>query len=738
MNKLSQSTVSQALSTRTLVSACALSIAIAVSGCSNNNTAATSLTGSVSAPGGSLAFHQPTGIKNMFASIFAGKQAHAALSGVSAVGAGVTMELIEVDAAGVKVGAALATATTDASGAYTMIQPNGFTASSKYVIRATAGGINLDVRVTGTANDVDPISNVTSALVTSQAGSAADLGKITIEALQEIADAVIEIANNTDLTGKTTVADFATAITTDVNSNEELSNQLTSSIAGGQICGTVKDANAAVLSNIRIVVRDYGNWVTRAKTKTKADGTYCVRVPDGGKKYILGALNFTGTSTAASEWWAASGTAYSQINGEAITVTDTTVVTKDFNLEAGARITGSVLAGTGGLLTENAPLENVRIIVRDYTSNLPVTGARVKADGTFRVNVHPNGTDGYLLVARNKTRVKNYATGIYDGAAAGNTAATATAGKSLRGFGSRVTLTAGATKNIHFKLAKGYRLKGTVLDKPLGSGGVAVTGTIVFINGGGVSSKAFAGPAVRLRTNKLGKYGVWLKPEQYSMTVRGQAATPDLRTADVTQGFSAATGTVTATINNSDGAGNPTSQIKVSLTDVTTGAKIHTAVTSSDGVAVMYAPTAANYRILATVDDVRTGNSAKFGSVMHGGGTMLLAGTQSALAVPGDNNVGNINLLSGGILTGTVYLADGTTPAQNVKVQIRSGGTGGANKFITRRTRGDGTYTLSLPAKTYDAVRAFNANEANGINATGVIVGAGAVKTQDITLPAII
>ena len=87
------------------------------------------------------------------------------------------------------------------------------------------------------------------------------------------------------------------------------------------IIGEVLDAEGRPIAGA--VVRyhdpaDYGVDMHTAKAKTDSSGDYCVNVPDGD--YIVGALNFTGTSTAASEWWHTSGTKYSQIDAEKVTV----------------------------------------------------------------------------------------------------------------------------------------------------------------------------------------------------------------------------------------------------------------------------------------------------------------------------------------------------------------------------------------------------------------------------------
>jgi hypothetical protein len=67
--------------------------------------------------------------------------------------------------------------------------------------------------------------------------------------------------------------------------------------------------------------------------------------------------------------------------------------------------------------------------------------------------------------------------------------------------------------------------------------------------------------------------------------------------------------------------------------------------------------------------------------------------------------LGTITLPAGGELRGVVTIAG--VPTRNLVVQVRSGGVIGANRFLVTRTRNDGSYSLSLPAGTYDRVCAF-------------------------------
>ena len=75
------------------------------------------VSGSVTAVNGQVAFYSPDVIDSLIAVVI-GKPVFAAITGETSVGAGVTINLIEVDVNGVQVGDVIASAITDASGNY--------------------------------------------------------------------------------------------------------------------------------------------------------------------------------------------------------------------------------------------------------------------------------------------------------------------------------------------------------------------------------------------------------------------------------------------------------------------------------------------------------------------------------------------------------------------------------------------------------------------------------------------
>lgn len=256
-----------------------------ITGCGGSGGSTVNVSGSVTAVNGEVAFYSPGIMETLIAGII-GKPSFAAITGETSVGAGVTINLIEVDNNGTQVGAVITSATTDVNGNYSINAPEGFVASSKYVVRAVGTSVTEDARVDTLTPSISPTSDIVSSVI---ASNSLDLAALSATEISEIQAAIEDVVENTDAT-TSTVDSFRTDILAATADSEEASNLLASTVAAGQICGTVKDSSGALLENIRIVVRDFGNWTTRAKTKTAADGSYCVNVPRTGDAdtYISG------------------------------------------------------------------------------------------------------------------------------------------------------------------------------------------------------------------------------------------------------------------------------------------------------------------------------------------------------------------------------------------------------------------------------------------------------------------
>lgn len=696
--------------------------------------ATVAVSGSVSALNGEVAFYSPSVTDTLLAGLF-GKPAFSAITGETSVGAGVTVNLIEVDVNGATVGDVVATATTDADGNYSLEAPEGFTADSKYVVRAVGTSVNSDARVTTLAQDIDTTSDAASSVIST---AAMDLGKLSTSEIEEIHAAVADIVENTD-SGATTIANYRSAIVTAVSEDEAANNLVASTVAAGQICGTVKDSAGAALSNIRIVVRDFGNWVTRAKAKTDSAGAYCVNVPKAGDadtyisgkthtgEYILGALNFTGTSFAATQWWTSTssttdgtGGANTQFKAEKISVAaNATTITKDMFLDKdGARVTGTVTGPSG------ASVEGMRVVIRNYDTFKPLASARIKADGTYRINV--KATD-YMMSFRNKTR-HPYASEVYR---------SGTDGVNNQNMASRESMTANQDNTYDAVLDAGVVISGIVED----NANTPVSGEVVYVN------NADGGKITALRTNKSGKFRLWVNPRlgltnnggvPYIVSTRGQVQGADTNgSGNIATSFKLSNGsglTFTATttkisgrLMSADGTPVPVSSAIVFLS----GTFKTKGISAADGTFSMYVDNAiggAGHKLYVRVD-----NDLNYGSGVYNG-TAVVASSQAAgtsvVANAGDNDLGDITMptLNAGNSVGYVK---GNAGAGSTNVTFRKGGTGNGFDMVTTKTRGDGSFIVTVPAVNYENIRIKSATGASCINVT-VNTGATVTLTDNV------
>jgi hypothetical protein len=665
------------------------------------------LTGTVSAPGGTVAFNPPGTLQRMLAEIF-GRPALAALPGLSPV-VGVTVELIEIDNNGAAIAPPLATATTNASGTYALSAPAGFTPAARFVVRAR-GTTNLDAMVTGTTINVDPAADAArSAILSALAATGAGLASVSGSDVLEVQGAVEGLAQEIPAASTTSAAAFSNALGTEASRNEETRFIARNTTAAGGVTGTVTDAAGQPLAGITVVVRDFGEWVTRAVGRTDAQGRYTVTVAPGD--YIVGAMNRTGTSTAASEWWTSGGGAAKQLAAEKVVV-GAALVTLDFVLAPGGRISGTVTAETTG-----AALAGITVKVRDSLNSQSVAAVKTENDGTYRISLRPGA---YFLEAENST-LQPFASETHNPAING--------GLSF-GEAARLDVIAGGALGADFSLRAGRMVSGLVSDPATG----AVTGVRVRFD----DDQNDIEHAVVRRTNNVGEYRVWLRPGIYTIRARGQTATNvDLTTADQTQNFVAAVGEVRMSLQHT---GNPVGQAKVHLRD-STGANVSKEGSNSDGTVSMYALTsAANYLLEIRIDD-----GSFVGSSIYNGRTQLLAGDPVTVTVGNVTNLNALTLPAGGVLSGTVTVAG--VPQGNARIQVRSGGTGGGSRFVGTTTQADGTYSISLPAGTYQRVCAFTgpsssicpggAVPASGSGyqfVGGLAITAGATTTQDFAI----
>lgn len=658
--------------------------------------------GVVEAPGGALAFTEPDPWQKLFDGLL-GTSAYAAIEGIAPVGAGVTVNLIQVDSNGNQVGDVIASTETDANGKYAIPTIESFSPDSQYLVRALGSNGNMDSRVAETTVNVNPISDAASNLISK---NVTNLSDITPLELQEIEDSVDRISKNIDPSGLT-AKELSNEMQAEAEQENESSNIINSSASHGLICGTVTGPTGNPLPNVRIIARDYGNWVTRAASKTIADGSYCLNVPivgdtdpDTGKlfdgRYILGALNRNTVATdpqyAASEWWTAAGDGYSQFVAEEIRVSDENRVEKNFNLASGGRISGKITDAAFG-----APIEGITVVIRTFNSFAPVASARSGEDGSYAVNLIPGS---YFVETRNTT-AQAFASEVYDGLSGSNAST----------HGIPVAIQSGQNQSIDFALSQGRQLSGVISD---GVGSTPVTGQRVMVN------LTSGGPSLRLRSNKIGAYNVWLKPDNYTVYAYGQVKNVSLATSVVANFDSDQVSKISAQVLHNN---NPVSQAKVRL-NTSSGAFINMEPSSSDGSVTIYSESIGDFLIEARID-----GPANYGTIIYDNQRRLFSGTLVSISAAASTiDIGNIVLPDGGILTGK--FSNANSAQVNRKVFVYSSPSAGqaatsGDVFTFVRTRGDGSYLISLPAGSYDRVGFGDFNSA----CHSIVIDAGKTTT---------
>jgi len=684
-----------------MVIALVLLIAVVVSGCNSNGNNATpakvSLAGSVSAPGGGIAFHQPSGIKAFFARFFAA-DAIAASSGISSVGSGVTINLIEIDNTGAQVGDVIATTTTDASGNYLLEAPAGFIPASNYVIQAVGSISTLQSIVSGTTVNVDPYTHTTALLVTGSiaAGAGATMTQVTAADVAAVLQTTVDISANIPV-ASLTLSQLVAALQTEVQNSEDASAIIASLASPVGIDGIVVDSNGAPVANIEIRVRTLAESVNQAITRTDAAGTYTVRVPAG--EYQLVAVNDTTTSTVASVWWTSGGGTTSQYNAEKVTVADA-MITKDFTLVPGGRISGTVTAEADG-----SALNGVSIVLRDFMSGIGLMVMKTRGNGNYSFNVAP-GT--YYIVARNET-IQPYATEYFS---------SANNGAPNRFTAQKLAIAANAIVTADMSLLAGSKIEGTVID-PL-NGDVPVPGFVV----------RFSGPSGEaLRTSLDGSYRIWLRPDAglYTVWARGQCA-KGINLSSVgtstTITFNAPVEKITGKLVDSNG--DPTGEVNISLWDASgtasTGTYLGNELSKGDGSIEIYTNPSTTVAIAFTV-----ANGKPVGSSIYLNKTRFydLIGSTSLIRAP--ISLGTVTLPLGGVLTGIVSRSSDSMPVAGARILVRNGGkdyNGGYNAFVSASTNVDGSYTVSLPrdvpfARICVVAAGFGDNKCTGLTPPG-------------------
>jgi hypothetical protein len=666
--------------------------------------------GTVSAPGGSLAFKAPGLLDRMFAVVF-GKGAYAAVSDLVMPVASATVELYEVDANGDVVGSALDNATANGTGDFTLDAPADALDSVKYIVRASGTTETMDSRITGTTVNVDPSTDAVSRMV---ATVASDLADITPQEVMDMQTDMEELTSDIDKSGLT-ATNMSDRLFDKAQAGVGQYNVFRSKASGGQICGHVQTAGGTALEGIRIRVHDYLDQRTRARTYTDASGDYCLNVPvqgdsdpDGGTfngEYIIGANNRTDDPDISASEWLGTGTTYTEYDASKITVANTTPVTgTDFSLEAGARISGTVTASDSA-----AGLEGIEIIVRDFDTRRGLGSARTDKDGNYSVSVIPGS---YLIQVRNRT-TEGYSSEIYASAFITNPAWI---------YGESVPANAGDTLDMDFVLEPGWQLSGNIND------GAPVRYAKIDIdwsNGSTVDN---------IHTDRNGDYNVWLKKgETINVFAHGQRSKGLILNASQTLDFTASAGDLsTITGQLKDSSDNPVRNAGIRLyrldDPTTTNLRAYAEIDENGNFTLLSDETGDHILELRIAQESDVGSSIYLNKLQQLSGDIInIASTGSDLPLS------TITMPDGGVLRGHVYNESSTsgtlTPDVNLRVQVRDGGTALENRFIQTRVRGDGSYVLALPAGTYDRVKMRDAT--SGGNCNNITITAGMTTVVD-------
>lgn len=668
----------------------------------------TTITGTVSAPGGSIG--KPSLLRRVSLAVFGAPAT--SLTALPSV-AGVTVELVTLDPSG-NPSLVVASTTTDSSGAFTLTAPASFSIGLSFAIRAGSGTSALLAFATATKVDVSPYTQATVTLVQQAVqSSGTTLQDVPVATVVGLLEVVQTYGASVDPSNAASMA--AALVTAVVNSSDtgNLLANLTVATSGG-IVGTVTGPDGAPVGDALVTVNSFSDQQLAASVRTDAAGRYVAKLPAG--TYALGVRNDGTASMAASMWWTAGGGTGANWAADPVVV-GTTDVTRDLALPAGARLQGTVTAESGG-----APLPGIRVAVRAFENGAPALATRTGPDGSWVVNMLPGA---YYVELYNDT-LQPYASELYSAAAPFPN------GANNRLGAQRLDLVAGTTTVADASLGAGHLLQGSVVD-PLTS--TSVSGAIVRLQ----DVATGAGVSFGRLTDRDGTYHVWVRPESYTARVRGQTATVNLASGDQTLSFAGAVGMLTAHLQ--DGGGAPIGNFYAYAYDAVAQNQplLGWEAALGDGSLVMYVPSGVSSVYL----ELKSDSGTMLGTTIYRGRNELLLGDAIAAPAPGTTaDLGNLVIPGGGVLTGVVR--KNGAPISNVNVQIRTGGTTGAHRLTTVRTRSDGRYTIGLPAGTYARICAYEATASCGSTPQGpawafadaVVISAGATRTLDLSYPA--
>ncbi len=639
------------------------------------------VSGTVSSLHGTLAMKDATGLQTLWAGLF-GQPVAADLYGV-APAAGAVVHLYKINSIGSVVGEALASATTDGAGNYSLTatgSSSDLALGMGLIVRAGTTE-SLTALVASATTNIDPVSTATFGVLVASMG---DLGKISLTELAVLQEEVAVYANQIDLAAATSNSAMVTAIENEFKNSVTASSMLANMGAAEQICGSVTDAGNSSLAGILIEARDFNDSIVRARSISDADGKYCINVAPGD--YIFGARNEGNTSFTAGEWYDGATGAVDIAHAAKVVVAAGDTKTIDYQLALGGRISGKVKAGvqvTSGLRiwAVNDPLPDILISVRRYDDYSLVATTRSAADGVYYLNVAPGD---YFVMASNQT-TQPYATEIYDNAG----------GRAIWQYAGRVVVTAANTSAVGFPLSEGKRVAGVVKRND---------GSVVAAQRIRIDESGSGGAVERIGSRVDGSYRLWLRQNnQYVLYCRGQSVMTDFTLGNKDDAnFVGQVAELTLKLVETADTNKPVADAKVILHNASWG-MVSQEPSRGDGSVTVYLP---NYDASSSVTDdyyleFRIDDGRYLASQIYDGQSSKFSGTMLTIARNElTRDMGAVNIAAGGVLRGKVVYNDGVTPASNKDVRIYAGGATNEYRFAAATTKGDGTFILSLPAGT--------------------------------------
>ncbi len=601
--------------------------------------------------------------------------------------------------------------------------------------RFTNNNVNLINNTLKLDNRTTAVSEIITLLTDS--GNIQDLStEITLDEIAELDTLVTDIeeylGNISDVTNEA----YTAAILDQVTTNLDYRGIASSIATRRQICGNVKlnrpDISIDPIAGIRIQVHDFDNSILRARTTTKADGSYCVDVPEAGEinaiasvsdskgAYIIGAMNIDGQTNAGSGWWEGDNTRPAtplRIDAQKVLINSRAIelaavanpLSVDFILRQGVAVIGKVQSQS-----RQVGKSGLTMIIRDSKTHFRAMATKTKADGSYEMHVPPGD---YIIEAQNTTPLQtdvsqNVSTAYYTGPNY--------VGAIRRNRGTIITLSTNTpSQPFDMLLGAGIYVTGRLTD----SAGIGISGERVVINMStdAVEGSLADGSATQLRIKKTdGRFGIWLSQYNYDIFIHGHqqyfriGSTPPGTSYALPTDFTGSVATLPVRLSNTTTAtGAKLSQIKFELYNVSAGTTlVHTAFSKSDGSVTLYSNLPGDHILVGRLDSDRN-TQQPYASTVYGGPDtgFTQRGIGERIPLTPGTIAPTLNfkpLSAGGTLTGTVVVSIANNqPASNVLVRVFHTVSNNATHnpiFTQTRTRSDGTYTLNLPQATYDKI----------------------------------